>query len=370
VIIGGGPAGATAAILLARAGRNVTLIERNAGPTDKVCGDFLSAEAIDAMVALGIDLPALTPSPITTVRLVFGNRIAAARLPFPALGLSRRVLDEALLQQAKGSGATIRRGYRVRGIERHNRALRLDYGPLGPIVADTVFLATGKHDLRGAARTERGAGMVGLKMYYALDPRQQAALRCHVELILFAGGYAGMQLVESDQAVLCVLVPASRLRAAGGCWDCLLDSLTGECPHLTERLSGARALIDRPVAVAGLPYGYLHAPGGSNPPGLFRIGDQAAVIASLTGDGVALALASAALATRSWLARGNSAIAYHRRLAAALSCQMRLASGLHRLCLATIAQPWLLRGCRAWPTAMRFAGAWTRVPSGLLSNGS
>ena len=47
VVIGGGPAGAAAAIHIARAGRAVTLIERNAGPTDKVCGDFLSADAID-----------------------------------------------------------------------------------------------------------------------------------------------------------------------------------------------------------------------------------------------------------------------------------------------------------------------------------
>ena len=118
VIIGGGPAGATAAILLARAGRAVTLIERNAGPTDKVCGDFLSAEAIEAIAALGVDIAALAPSQITNVRLVHGKRSATARLPFPALGLTRRALDEALLRQAELSGATILRGCSVRGINR------------------------------------------------------------------------------------------------------------------------------------------------------------------------------------------------------------------------------------------------------------
>ncbi len=92
------------------------------------------------------------------------------------------------------------------------------------------------------------------------------ALRHHVELILFSGGYAGLQLVEADRAVLCVLLPAARLRAVGGRWDGLLDWLTGECPHLRERLTGAAALLDRPLAVAGLPYGYLHAPGDATHP--------------------------------------------------------------------------------------------------------
>jgi flavin-dependent dehydrogenase len=361
VIIGGGPAGATAAILLARAGRAVTLIERNAGATDKVCGDFLSAEAIAALAALGVDVPALAPSEINSVRLVHGKRTATARLPFPALGLTRRVLDEALLRQAERSGAMILRGHSVRGIDRNNGSLRLDCGSPAPVRADTVFLATGKHDLRGAARPMRGTGMVGLKMYYALDPRQQSALQGHVELILFANGYAGLQLVESSKAVLCVLVPGARLRAADGRWDELLGSLMHECPHLADRLAGARPQRERPFAIAGLPYGYAHPPNTKDSPWLFRLGDQATVIASLTGDGVALALASAALASRIWLAQGNAAGAYHSAWARRLAPQMRLASLIHRACLSPSAQPWLMLLCRSWPRVMRLAASRTRL---------
>lgn len=367
MIVGGGPAGATAAILLARAGRSVTLIERHAGPAHKVCGDFLSAEAIEAVTVLGVDLAALAPAPITAVRLVHGDRIAASHLPFPALGLTRRALDEALLRQANVSGAMVLRGHAIRGLDRHDGPPRLACASLGEVAADTLFLATGKHDLRGAARATCGTGLVGLKMYYALEPRQLAALRNHVELVLFAGGYAGLQLVESDQAVLCMLLPADRLRAVAGRWNGLLNSLTHECPHLATRLSGARPLLERPLAITGLPYGYLHAPNRHDWPGLFRLGDQATVIGSLTGDGVALALASATLASRIWLAHGNAAATYHRRLAARLSRQMRLASAIHRLCLSPAAQPWLLHACRIWPVALRAAGTWTRVPGGLIS---
>lgn len=354
VIIGGGPAGATAAILLARAGRAVTLIERSAGPTDKVCGDFLSAEAIAAVTGLGVDLAALSPAPIELVRLVHGRRMAVTRLPFPALGVTRRVLDEALLQQAAASGATVQRGHAVRS--------------LADIGYETVFLATGKHDLRGAARGERGTGMVGLKMYYTLAPAQLAVLRHHVELILFAGGYAGLQLVEQDCAVLCLVAPNARLRRAGGSWEALLASLAQECPHLALRLADLVALLDRPLAVAGLPYGYVHAPSGDDPPGMFRLGDQATVIASLTGDGVALALASATLGVEMFVRHGNAATAYHRAWQRRVARQMRTAGWLHRACLTPAMQPSVLAACRLSPGIMRTAASWTRLePEPLTS---
>jgi menaquinone-9 beta-reductase len=362
VIVGGGPAGAAAAIALARAGRGVTLIERTAGATDKVCGDFLSAEAIEAIGALGVDAAALSPSRIRAVRLIHGDRAATAALPFPALGLTRRVLDEALLQQAMVSGATVLRGHAVRGIEPSGGALRIRCGSLGRLNADAVFLATGKHDLRGAARSGRGSGLVGMKMYYALDPAQRISLHGHIELILFAGGYAGLQLVECDRAVLCALVPGTRLRAADGQWDRLLDRLMHDCPHLARRLASAQPLLERPLAVAGLPYGYTSASERQNRRGLFRLGDQATVIASLTGDGVALALSSAALACRIWLAGDNAdAGAYHRAWAQRTAAQMRMASLIHRTCLVPAAQPWLLRLCRSWPRIMRLAASRTRL---------
>jgi flavin-dependent dehydrogenase len=167
--------------------------------------------------------------------------------------------------------------------------------------------------------------------------------------------------VESDQAVLCVLVAGATLRDADGQWDKLLDRLMHECPHLADRLAGARPLLERPLAIAGLPYGYTHAPDGQNWPGLFRLGDQATVIASLTGDGVALALASATLASRRWLGYGNAAGAYHLAWARRMAAQMRLSSLIHRACLAPSAQPWLLRLCRSWPQIMRLAASRTRM---------
>ena len=354
LIIGGGPAGAATAIALAAAGQQVTLIERDAGPSDKVCGDFLSAEALTAITACGVDLADFAPAPIAGARLIHGSRVATARLPFAAYGLSRRTLDEALLHQTEARGVTVLRGHAARRIMTEGALLHVDCGGLGRLTTDTVFLATGKHELRGAARSARNNMLVGIKMYYELEATQAAALRHHVELVLFPGGYVGLQPVEGDRAVLCALLPAERARKAGR-----IDRLVDDCPHLAERLSGAQPLLDRPLAVAGLPYGYIHTASHGDPPGLFRLGDQAAVIASLTGDGVALALASAAEAARIWL-QGGDAAAYHRHCAARLARQMRLATAIHRLCLSGPAQRWLIAACRLWPEAIRLAADWTR----------
>jgi flavin-dependent dehydrogenase len=366
VIIGGGPAGAAAAILLARAGSAVTLIERNAAASDKVCGDFLSGEAVAMAATLGLNPADLAAQPITALRLVHGGRVARTRLPFPALGLTRRAFDAALLHRAEISGATILRGHAVRSLSREMGSFELECGRLGRVTSETVLLATGKHDLRGVKRPS--GGPVALKMYYALHPAQRVALRGHVELVLFAGGYAGLQPVEAERAVVCVLVSRARLQTSGGSWSALLASLLHECPHLADRLAGAQPLLERPVTIAGMPYGYRHAPSADTPQGLFRLGDQAAVIASFTGDGVALALASASLAVRTWLQHGNAANLYHRRLAAGASRQMRLASAIHQLCLTPSAQPWLLRACRVCPATMRFAGSLTRVSGALTAS--
>jgi flavin-dependent dehydrogenase len=113
LIIGGGLAGGALAIALAKAGRSVILLERETGPHDKVCGEFLSREAILYLNAIGIDPAALGACSIHSVRLANGADVTTVPLPFPALSLSRRVLDDALLSRAADQGADIRRGARV-----------------------------------------------------------------------------------------------------------------------------------------------------------------------------------------------------------------------------------------------------------------
>ena len=132
------------------------------------------------------------------MRLVHGDRVAEAALPFAALGLSRRMLDAALLARAEALGARVLRGRTVREVG-PGLNLLVDDEAFAP---GTLFLATGKHDLRGARRTlgQTPDDLVGFKMHFALRPRAHRALAGHVEVLLFRGGYAGMQLIEADRA--------------------------------------------------------------------------------------------------------------------------------------------------------------------------
>ena len=207
--------------------------------------------------------------------------------------------------------------------------------------------------------------LVGFKTHLALAPAERLALRGAVEVVLFRDGYAGLQLIERDRANLCLLVRRERLAEAGGTWAGLLDALLRESPHLRRRLSHAAELFDRPLTVSGVPYGFLHRPGASDPAGLFRLGDQAAVIPSFSGDGVAIALHSAQRAVAAFLA-GRDAAEYHAALRRELRGQIGRAARLYavgrRMPALTVAAG------RVWPGLLRRAASATRIPVGATSS--
>jgi flavin-dependent dehydrogenase len=362
IVIGGGPSGASLSVLLSRAGRDVALVEREAGPTEKVCGEFLSPEAVLDLSSLGIDLTALGAAPIDAVRLIVGSRLATARLPFAAVSLSRRVLDGALLARAAELGVTVRRGATVQGLTKSGGGWAARLGDGTTIEAGAAFLATGKHDLRGYKRPSGVQGdLVAFKMHWRLSPRQTAELTRHVELVLFRGGYAGLQPVEAGRANLCLLVRRQRLSAVGR-WDNLLAAIRAESPHLDMRLSEAVPCAARPQTLAAIPYGYVRR--GAD--GVWRLGDQAVVIPSFSGDGMSIALHSGRLAAVTYLGGGDSDV-FQRRLARDVGRHVFLATVLSLALVRRPAQLVLGAVARQLPGLMTTIAGHTRVPDAALA---
>ncbi len=359
LIIGGGVAGAAAAIEIARMRRPVLLLERQQGPHHKVCGEFISGEAALYLRDLGIDLAALGAIGITEVRLCADERVVAARLPFPAFSLSRHALDEALLREASAAGADVMRGSGVRSLRRRDRdwIVICDDGHM--LTAEDVFLASGKHDLRGWKRPPgRQKDLLGFKLHWRLSAGEIAALGSAVELVLFPGGYAGLEPIEDGIANLCLVLRKSRFAALGQRWETLLPALLADCPHLARRLAKAEPCWPRPLATSSIPYGFIR----TYADGLWCLGDQAACIPSFSGDGVSIALHSARLAALFYFG-GGGADAFQARLACDVAGLVRRATLLSQMLVHPTGQKIGARAARLMPVLVGIAARATRIPA-------
>ena len=361
VIIGGGLAGSMIAIHLAAAGRDVMLLEKQREPHHKVCGEFLSAEAVLYLQQVGINPLELGAHPIQRVRLHSSGRSARAPLPFTALSLSRRVLDEALLAEAETRGCELHRGAFVERLARDRNDFSVQLRGGQTIDTRAVFLATGKHDI---AELPRGSGLqsdlVGFKMHLQLAPEQSESIRGTMDLFLFHGGYGGLALIERGLANLCFVVRQSRLRRLGG-WTEMLSAIRQEVSALDSILQGAIQCWPKPLAIAPIPYGHL----ATSTDGIWLLGDQAAVIPSFTGDGMSIALHSAKLAADMHLA-GKTPGEYLACLRNDLRSGMRFATYLSRLMVMPTARVLAPLALSAAPAAMSWIAMRTRIPNGAL----
>jgi flavin-dependent dehydrogenase len=305
VIVGGGPAGSATACGLAALDRDVVLIERTAGPHHKVCGEFLSVETQTQLQRLGVDPSALGAAPIERVAVYSSSRSVTSALPFRALSLSRYRLDDAMLRRARESGARLKRDVAVKSATPNGAGWNVLCDDGDTIHCRHFVLATGKLGLRGVDDARDGS-LVGLKMHLRLAPETRRALEGRVELFFLDGSYVGLELIETGIANLCFVLPRVTVARLGSGWPALRGHLASALPSLAERLAGAEPLWEKPMAVVCPSGGHLHRQRGT---AIYRVGDRLAHIPPFTGDGLAIALASAALAV-GHIRRGHSPDAY------------------------------------------------------------
>lgn len=372
VIIGAGPAGCAAALRLVRDGHAPCLIERSAQPSPRLCGQFLSGEAVALLRSLGVDVAALGGHETRRVRLWSEGRFAEVDLPRLSYGISRRALDGALQDACVAAGVRLLRGTRVCALAADAQAsgwtLRLGDGRLQ--AARTVFLAVGKTDLAGARRLAAMPvdDLLGIQVHLRLQPQQRARLQGCVEVVLLPEGYAGLQCIEAEVVNLCMLI--RRPSDGGAPADWLARTVAG-CTMLRQRLDGAQTLHGTLQTIFRVPYGFLHqeppvaTSASPAPRSLWRLGDQAAVIPSVTGDGMAMAVHGGLLAARMWQ-HGHTPAAYHQRLAAQVGPGLRLAGQLLKLAAHPWSRRWLPAVLQAFPSLLQHAGERTRVPPAAL----
>lgn len=309
LILGAGPAGSMAAIILARADAAPILIDRDAIVGDALCGGFLSWRSAERLRGIGLELAGIGAHPVSRLALYAGDAEAHAELPGTGFGLSRRGLDTAMRALAVADGADLQ-------IDRiRNLAPGIAEGERQEWRAGSIFLASGKHDVRGHSRPRQSSdSALGLRIRIPAQDALTELLAGKIELHVFPGGYAGIVCQEDGSANICLALRKSMMAGVGGDPRALLDRLAAQHPQFGQRM--AFAAPDLPIdSIGAVPYGWIAR---GTEPGLFRLGDQAAVIPSLAGEGLSIALTSGAMAARFWLDGGSGAAeSYQRAIASA-----------------------------------------------------
>lgn len=342
-----------AAIGLAKGGAEPILIDRDSEVGDALCGGFLSWRSAERLNEIGIELAALGAHPVNILNLFAGEKSAEVTLPGTAWGLSRHALDSALRAAAVAAGAELQ-------IDRARRVARgLIEGERQEWRSDAIFLATGKHDVRGLSRPRVDEDpALGMRMRLPSNPDQTALLEGRIELHLFRGGYAGIALQEDGSANICLALRKSLLAKSGGDPRGLLDAMAERHPHFAHRM--AFAAPDLPIeSIGAVPYGWI---AHETQPGLYRLGDQAAVIPSLAGEGMGIAMASGAMAAKAWLA-GEGAESFQHRFAARAARPVAVAKAVWTLAEGGLGKTGIGLA-QQLPSLTRLAMRWTRISQG------
>ena len=301
-IIGAGPAGCVAAILLARAGWDVTLVEQHRFPRDKVCGECLSALGVDVLRRNHLADAVLKLGPSRFHRSIVvapSGRSIQFDLPHTMWGVTRAALDACLLGLARQAGATVVQPARCEAIEIEPR-LSVQLRDLATNQVRTahpshVLLADGKAAL--AVDRPAPTGDLGVKAHF----RGVTAPRDAILLFGLHGHYVGLAAVEGGLWNLAMNVPAWRVRAYGGDFDALLDRMVQENEGL--RVCTARAERVGDWLASPLP----RFPVSRDwPRGVIPLGNAAAALEPIGGEGMGLALRSAELAAEALIAAERS----------------------------------------------------------------
>jgi menaquinone-9 beta-reductase len=300
-IAGAGPAGALAAVILARAGLQVRVFDRARFPRHKLCGDTLNPGALEVLRRHVDVAPLIERSdPIQGMRLtgpggvrvdgVYGGGIAGR-------SITRLVLDQWLIERAEEAGAQIEQEVMVRGaLTSNGRVSGVELaGRDGRRVSHPARLVIGADGRRSALAIGRGLSRQpkrqrrwAIGSYFTGVTGMTSLGEMHVR----RGHYIGVAPVPGGLTNVCLVVPhqASHDRPLSNPAEALLAAVNHD-PELSPRFTGARA-VNSPVMLGPMAVDST----GAGEPGLLLAGDAAGFIDPMTGDGMRLALMGAELA--------------------------------------------------------------------------
>jgi flavin-dependent dehydrogenase len=291
VIVGAGPAGTLSALLLAREGIPVLLVDKARFPRPKVCGACLDGRALEILGDVGLGYLLRRLHAVSLQRLMLACRRRIASVPMArSVALSREVLDQALVDEAVQAGATFlpQTSARVSSLTGSHCVIRLQRGSLSrQVAANVVLAADGLNggllaDVPGWNCTVHARSWIGAGT--ALQTCQGAYEAGTLSMALSRAGYVGLVKLEDGRLNVAAAFSANALRSAGGPGRLAQAILAEAGMEPIDRLHqshwrGTPALSRRPQSVA------LHR--------ILVLGDAAGYVEPLTGEGIGWALSAA-----------------------------------------------------------------------------
>ena len=298
IIAGGGLAGLSLSIQLARAGYSVALLEKETYPYHKVCGEYLSLESWNFLEELGLPLSDWNLPVIRQLLVSAPNgRSITHALPLGGFGISRYKLDSAMAEIARSVGVDLREAVKVTDI-RFDRSLFTVATSDGTFRSKVACCAYGKRsnlDIKWKRpftqrRSDRLNNYVGVKYHIHTDLPADL-----IGLHNFRDGYCGVSRIEEGKYCLCYITAARNLRENGNSIPGMEKRILRRNPYLEKIFSTANFLFPQPVTISQISYEKRSRVEDH----VLFIGDAAGMIPPLAGNGMSMALHGSKIAYRS-----------------------------------------------------------------------
>lgn len=292
VVVGGGLAGLTSAIHLAKSGKSVYLLEKYPYPRHKVCGEYISNEVLPYLKSLGFDPYEWGAKQISRVELsTVKSNIIKGKLPLGGFGMSRYTLDKALLRIAKFNDVGAYQPETVDQIKFENELFQVNTKEKNQYTAKVVIGAFGKRsnlDIKmDRSFIKKRSPYFAVKVHVDGDfPEDLVALHN------FKGGYCGVSKVESNAINLCYIAKDSEFKPFKKL-DEFQQNIVFKNTFLKDLFENSKPLFEKPIAISQISFET------KNPveDHIIMCGDTAGMIHPLCGNGMGMAITSAKLAS-------------------------------------------------------------------------
>lgn len=325
IVIGGGLAGLVSACLLAKNGHQVLLVEKKQYPFHRVCGEYVSNEALDFLtrehlMPTDLDLPEIKHFLFTDTK---GDEVKIP-LDLGGFGISRYVLDDFMYRQAQKLGVIFRTGTQVVTYSFIEDAdeFQLELSDQSHISTRQVIGAFGKRSRLDKVMErpfiQKRSPFIGVKYHIKTDFARDV-----VALHNFEGGYCGLNSIEEDKFNLCYLGSRDQLRKFGSVEE-MEREILWKNPALKRLFKESEFLFDKPEVINEINF----EPKLPVEDHILMAGDSAGLITPLCGNGMAIAIHSGKMAAEAIITGGSrSEIESHYETAWRKEFQTRLRIG-------------------------------------------